>query len=84
MVWKIPIKCDNTSAINISKNLIQHSTTEHINIEHHFIHDHMLNGDIVLEFVRTEDQLADSFTKPLDGKKISSFRIRLGMIELSV
>ena len=28
----VPIKCDNTSAINISKNLVQHSKTKHIEI----------------------------------------------------
>jgi hypothetical protein len=33
------INCDNTSAINISKNLVQHSHTKHIDIRHHFIRD---------------------------------------------
>jgi hypothetical protein len=33
------IHCDNTSAINISKNPIQHSRTKHINVRHHFIRD---------------------------------------------
>ena len=58
--------CDNTSAINISKNSIKHSRTKHIDIKHHFIHDHVLKGDIELEFVSTSDQLADILTKPFD------------------
>ena len=33
----LTIYCDNTSAINISKNLVQHSRTKHIEIRHHFI-----------------------------------------------
>ena len=33
----VPIKCDNTSAINISKNHVQHSRTKHIEIRHHFL-----------------------------------------------
>ena len=37
----IPIKCDNTSAINLSKNLIQHLRTKHIDIRHHFLRDHI-------------------------------------------
>ena len=49
----IPIKCDNTSAINISKNPVLHSITRHIEIRHHFIRDHVLKGDVVLEFVDT-------------------------------
>ena len=33
----LTIYCDSTSAINISKNPIQHSRTKHIEIRHHFI-----------------------------------------------
>ena len=70
----VPIKCDNTSAINISKNLVQHSRTKHIEIKHHLLRDHAQKGDITLGFVSTKDQLtniltkdqlADIFTKPL-------------------
>ena len=35
----ILIQCDNTSAINLSKNLIQYSRTKHIDIRHHFLCD---------------------------------------------
>ena len=59
----IPIKCDNTSAINLSKNPIQHSRTKHIDIRHHFLRDHVQKGDVVLEFIDTTNQLADIFTK---------------------
>ncbi|RCU36414.1 hypothetical protein DVA76_18100, partial [Acinetobacter baumannii] len=62
----IPIRCDNTSAINLTKNPILHSRTKHIEIRHHFIRDHVAKGDIKLEFVNTQNQLADIFTKPLD------------------
>ena len=51
----VPIKCDNTSAISISKNLMQHSRTKHIEIRHHFLRDHVQQGDITLEFVSTKD-----------------------------
>ena len=60
----IPIKCDNTRAINLSKNPVQHSRTKHIEIRHHFLNDHVLKGDCVLEFVDTKNQLAYIFTKP--------------------
>ena len=38
---KVPLYCDNTSAINLTKNPIQHSKTKHIEIRHHFIRDHV-------------------------------------------
>ena len=58
--------CDNISAINLSKNLIQHSRNRHIEIRHHFLRGHAKKRDVVLEFVLTTKQLADIFTKPLN------------------
>ena len=37
----IRIKCDNTSAINFSKNPFQHSRTKHIEIRHHILRNHV-------------------------------------------
>ena len=51
MYTKIPILCDNTNAINLAKNPIQHSRSKHINIKHHYIRDHVPKGDIDLSFV---------------------------------
>ena len=78
----VPIKCDNTSAINISKNPVKHSRTKHIEIRHHFLRDHTQKGDITLEFVSTKDQLADTFTKPLSEKQFVDIRRQLGVISL--
>ena len=64
------IKCDNTNAIIISKNHVQHSRTKHIEIRHHFLRDHAQKGDITLDFVRTKDQLTEIFTKPLNENQI--------------
>lgn len=61
---------DNKSAIQITKNPIQHSRTKHIDIRHHFIWD--LVGVIALEFVEIENQLVNIFTKPLDSKRFST------------
>nr|KYP49021.1 Copia protein [Cajanus cajan] len=38
---KIPLRCDNTSAINLTKNPILHSRTKYIKIRHHFLRDHV-------------------------------------------
>nr|GEV33947.1 reverse transcriptase domain-containing protein [Tanacetum cinerariifolium] len=63
----VPIFCDITSAIAISNNPVLHSRTKHIDIRYHFIRDHILKGDIELHFISNTYQLADIFTKPLDG-----------------
>ena len=78
----VPIKCDNTSAISISKNPLQHSRTKHIEIIHHFLRDHAQNGDITLEFVSTKDQFADIFTKPLSEEQFLGIKRQLEVISL--
>jgi hypothetical protein len=64
----VPLLCDNESAIKIDYNPCEHSRTKHIDIQHHFLRDHAIKGDVVILHVRTDDQLADIFTKPLDEK----------------
>ena len=78
----VPILCDNTSAINISKNPVQHSKTKHIEIRHHFLRDNVEKGNVELEFCRSEDQLADIFTKPLSRDVFFKLRTLLGMIKI--
>ena len=63
---KIPIFCDNTSAIAIIENPVQHSRTKHIDIRYHFIREHVMNDNVELHLVPSEKQLVDIFTKPLD------------------
>ena len=79
----IPIRCDNTSAINLSKNPILHSRTKHIEIRHHFLEDHVEKGDHILEFVDTKNQLVDIFTKPLPKENFFAIRRELGLIDLN-
>jgi hypothetical protein len=71
--------CDNLSAINISKNPIQHSRTKHIDIRHHFIRDLVEEKVVNLEHVETEKQIADIFTKALDASKFEKLRGDLGI-----
>ena len=78
----LTIYCDNTSAINISKNPIQHSRTKHIEIRHHFIWELVKDGTLTLEFIHIDDQKADLFTKPLDSKQFEFLRQNIGVISM--
>ncbi|KAK2363075.1 hypothetical protein QL285_088089 [Trifolium repens] len=75
----LTLYCDNLSAINISKNPIQHSRTKHIDIRHHFIRDLVEDNIVTLEHVATENQLADIFTKALDANRFEALRGKLGI-----
>ncbi|GJR82758.1 retrovirus-related pol polyprotein from transposon TNT 1-94 [Tanacetum coccineum] len=76
---KIPMYCDNKSAIALSCNNVQHSRSKHIDIIFHFIKEHVENGVIELYFVNTEYQLADIFTKALARERIKFLINKLGM-----
>lgn len=69
------LKCDNTSAINISKYMIMHLRIEHIDISHHFLRDFIVIGDVEISFINTHNQLADVFTKPLPKELLFKIRI---------
>jgi predicted solute-binding protein len=78
MEHNIPLLCDNTSAINITKNPVQHSRTKHIEIKHHFIQDHVAKGHIDTSYIYTDDQLAYILTKPLIESRFSDLRECIG------
>jgi hypothetical protein len=69
---KVPLLCDNESAIRLVDNPVKHSRTKHIDIRHHFLRDPQQRGDIDIYHISTENQLADIFTKPLDEKRFCS------------
>ena len=74
------VYCDNFSAINISKNLVQHSKIKHIEIRYHFIRDLVERKIMVLEYIPIERQNVDIFTKPLDRSKFETLRQVIGVI----
>ena len=76
----IPIFCDNTSAINISKNPVMHSKTKHIPIKFHFLREQVIEKNIKLEYVETKEQIVDIFTKPLPRETFEYLKQKLGVI----
>nr|GEW51501.1 retrovirus-related Pol polyprotein from transposon TNT 1-94 [Tanacetum cinerariifolium] len=76
---KIPMYCDNKSAIALCCNNVQHSRSKHIDIRYYFIKEQVENGVIELYFVNTEYQLADLFTKALGNDRIEFLTNKLGM-----
>ncbi|GJT12249.1 hypothetical protein Tco_0859291 [Tanacetum coccineum] len=80
---KIPLYCDNKSAIALSCNNVQHSRAKHIDVRYHFIKENVENGIVELYFVLTEYQLADIFTKPLPRERFNFLIDKLGMKSMS-
>ncbi|GJU17391.1 hypothetical protein Tco_1145357 [Tanacetum coccineum] len=77
----IPVLCDNKGAIDLSKNPVLHSRTKHIEIRHHFLCDNVQKGNISIEKVSFEDNIADILTKPLKREPFNLLRLGLGLME---
>jgi hypothetical protein len=77
---KVPLLCDNESAIRMADNPVEHRCTKHIDIWYHFLRDHQQMGDIEIAYVSTHNQLANIFTKPLDEKTFSKLRNELNVL----
>nr|GEX18504.1 retrovirus-related Pol polyprotein from transposon TNT 1-94 [Tanacetum cinerariifolium] len=78
----VPIMCDNKGDVDLSKNPVQHSRTKHIEIRHYFLRDNIQKGNISIEKVASEDNIADIFTMPLKCEVFNFLRLGLGMMEL--
>ncbi|GKC79798.1 hypothetical protein Tco_1130572 [Tanacetum coccineum] len=80
---KIPLYCDNKSAIALCCNNVQHSRAKHIDVLYHFIKEQVENGIVELYFIRTKYQLVDIFTKPLPIERFNFLIEKLGMRSMS-
>lgn len=75
--------CDNSGAIKLAKNPVFHARSKHIEISHHFVRERVLNGEISLEYIPTNDQPADILTKPLGRNKFEQHRDHIGIVSRS-
>jgi hypothetical protein len=71
------IREDNRACIAFSKDPGEHKRTKHIDYRHFFVRDHVNDGDILLEPVDSENQLADIFTKSFEPKRFLFLRNHL-------
>ena len=69
--------CDNQAAIAISQNDVHHARTKHIDIRHHYIREAIQKKEVQLSWIRSEDQLADIFTKALPIHAFQKLRMPL-------
>jgi hypothetical protein len=76
---RVPLMCDNTSAISIAKTPIFNKRMRHLERRHLFLRDHVEKGDIDMRYIGTERQLTDIFTIPLDA---SCFAVLRGEIDV--
>lgn len=64
---------DNQGAIALAKNPVHHQRSKHIDIKYHYVRSEVQRGFIKLEYIQSEDNIADIFTKPVSKIKMSRF-----------
>jgi hypothetical protein len=74
--------CDNVSALALASNPVYHAHTKHIEVDYHFVREKVVNGDIQIKFISTDDQITDIFTKGLSTARFNLLKSKL-MVEPS-
>ena len=68
---------DNQSAMKIANNRMTNLRTKHIDIQHPFIRERIESREIKVEYLPTEDMVADCLTKPLSRTAIEKFNMTM-------
>lgn len=79
---KFKLLIDNKSAIALAKNPVHHDRSKHIDVKFHFIRDCIEQGQVEVDHVGTEQQLADILTKALGRVRFVEMRQKMGVSEI--
>jgi hypothetical protein len=74
------IHCDNQSCIKLSENPVFHDRSKYIEIRYHFIRDWVQRGSVQIQYIPTDEQVADILTKALPRGKHVYFRDKMGLV----
>ena len=83
IIEHVTLYCDDTSAINISKNIVMHTKTKHIAINYHYLRELVQDKEVKMEYVNTKEKIVDIFTKALPKDSHEYLRGKLGVIPQS-
>ena len=70
---------DNQSAIALCKNPVFHERSKHIDVRYHLVRNCVEKKKLAVEYVKTEEQLADILTKPLARFRFQALKEKIGI-----
>jgi len=78
----ITIMTDSQGSQALAKNVVYHSRTKHIDIQHHFVREKVDNEDVKIVYCPTEEMIADVLTKGLSKEKHNRFIEGMSLVEM--
>ncbi|GIL60632.1 hypothetical protein Vafri_15174 [Volvox africanus] len=76
------INCDSQSALKVIKNPVVSTKSKHIAVRYHLIREQVMRGSVEMVDCRTDEMVADIFTKPLSTEKFVRHRMSLGVCKV--
>ena len=73
------VDSDSALVVALSKYLVHHNASKHIDVRYHFVWDYVISGKIGLENISTTDNVADGMTKCLSADRFRSLRHQMGV-----
>ena len=65
---------DNSGAVEMAMNHKYRPRTKHLNVKLHHFRDYVTRKEIIIKAIRTDKQLADILTKPVEEKILVRMR----------
>ncbi|XP_048445143.1 uncharacterized mitochondrial protein AtMg00810-like [Pyrus x bretschneideri] len=72
--------CDNISSIALASNPVFHSRTKHLEVDYHFVREKVVRGELLVNFICSQDQVADIFTKGLSSSRFKTLVSKLPVV----
>jgi hypothetical protein len=74
------IWCDNISSISLASNPLFHARTRHLEVDYHYVREKVIRRELDVDYICTQDQLADIFTKGLSPARFRSLVSKLPVL----
>jgi len=75
----IVIQVDNKSTVELVKSLVNHERSKHIDVRFHFVLEQVKEGNVELEHIGSQAQVAYMFTKSLPATLFENSKMMTGM-----
>ena len=80
----VKLYCENQAALALMKNPVYNQRAKHMDVCHHFIKERIARGELTVEYIPTDEMIADIFTKALPRPQFEKHRNKLGVWNVNV